>query len=346
MSKDDVNVIQRCRPTIIMRSTSAAADAVATKSNNTVISSKSSLRDDDNCDNTNSSGSATSGKLLLRERSFSAPASTLRNRKPGSRRRCHHPRHLLVEDHYRVDPNNKKLLPGLPINDDDWARDMHDFFNLISLVPVVILNMLNWNWDILLDPYSKQTMQMAWTGDWFPSFYAITIGYFVADLIWVWLVPHCVKSPGVIVQHHIATLLYLTIPYMYPEDGWLMGSCLSVEINTWLLIARRVFNKQGIGPWIIKLSCVSIRIKLISILFYVTWIGIRCYIYPSIMTVLWSLWYSQWMKTGNIVNSHYSLALVLHSIFCLLNFKWTFDLFMSKWRAMRSGEMSKIDKGL
>ena len=162
----------------------------------------------------------------------------------------------------------------------------------------------------------------------------------------MWLVPHCVKSPGVILQHHIATLLYLTIPYVHPEDGWLMGSCLSVEINTWLLIARRVFNKQGIGPWIINLSCVSIRIKLISILFYVTWIGIRCCIYPSIMTILWSLWYSHWMKTGNIVNSHYFLALVLHSVFCLLNFKWTFDLFMSKWRAMTSGGKSKIEKGL
>jgi len=43
-------------------------------------------------------------------------------------------RHLLVEDHYRVDPVDKRLLPGLPVNDEDWARDMHDFFNLVALV--------------------------------------------------------------------------------------------------------------------------------------------------------------------------------------------------------------------
>ena len=43
-------------------------------------------------------------------------------------------RHLLVEDHYRVDPDDKHLLPGLPVNDDDWARDLHDFFNLVALV--------------------------------------------------------------------------------------------------------------------------------------------------------------------------------------------------------------------
>jgi hypothetical protein len=55
---------------------------------------------------------------------------------------------------------------------------------------------------------------------------------------------------GVIVQHHIATLLYLVVPYLYPQDSWLMGACLIVEVNTWLLIARRVFNKQGFTPWV------------------------------------------------------------------------------------------------
>jgi len=169
---------------------------------------------------------------------------------------------LLVEEHYAIDPVNKKLLPGLPfdkkrsklqkdIDDDDNARDIHDFFNLICLVPVVILNGINWNWDILLYELKfaggKKTIQDAWLNhsDYFPLFFAITIAYFVADLLWVILIPNCVKSPNVIIQHHIATLIYLIIPYKYPsETGWLMGACLSVEINTWLLIARRVFNKQ------------------------------------------------------------------------------------------------------
>jgi hypothetical protein len=39
-----------------------------------------------------------------------------------------------VEDHYRVDPVDKRLLPGLPVSDEDWARDLHDFFNLVALV--------------------------------------------------------------------------------------------------------------------------------------------------------------------------------------------------------------------
>jgi hypothetical protein len=49
--------------------------------------------------------------------------------------------------------------------------------------------------DILLDQSSKKSIQEAWVGDWFSLFYAVVIGYFVADLIWVVLVPKCVKSP-------------------------------------------------------------------------------------------------------------------------------------------------------
>ena len=50
-----------------------------------------------------------------------------------------------------------------------------------------------------------------------------------------------------------------------------------------------------------------------------------------------------------MIYQRYSGALILHSVFCLLNFKWTFDLFRSKYRALRSGNRrgySKVDKGL
>eukprot|EP00956_Cyclotella_meneghiniana_P043058 scaffold251298_cov116-Cyclotella_meneghiniana.AAC.2 len=95
-------------------------------------------------------------------------------------------KHLLVEDHYRVDPVDKRLLPGLPVSDDDWARDMHDFFNLIAL---------------------------------------------------------------------------------------------------------------GFTPWVIDLPPFrSIRVKLISILFYITWITIRCILYPAIMKILVQLWWAHKMR--------------------------------------------------
>ena len=299
----------------------------------------------------------TTRRSLHRTRSKSAPPSTIRR---------HPEHHDLIEDHYRVDHDAHIVLPGVPKYDDDWARDCHDFFNLIALVPVCVLNAMNWNFDILAaycglaggavrgvgsdgkgggSSGANITIATAWTGEWFRPFFQITALYFVVDLLWVALVPKCVKSPSTIIQHHIATIAYIMIPYHYPFVRWLMGACMSVEINTWCLIARRVFNKQGLPPWILNLPLgVSIRIKLISILFYTSWIFIRIVLYPVIWAVLFGMWkeYSAEVGTGwNVL----AIALPLHSVFCALNIKWTVDLLMSKIRYWRKGG-EKIEKGL
>mmetsp|Transcript_29021 Transcript_29021/g.68029 ORF Transcript_29021/g.68029 Transcript_29021/m.68029 type:complete len:347 (-) Transcript_29021:153-1193(-) len=309
------------------------------------------------------SSTPQSRRSLHRMRSKSAPPST-------SRRDEHHE---LIEDHYRVDHEAHVVLPGVPKYDDDWARDCHDFFNLIALVPVCVLNAMNWNFDLLAaycglaggggggGPDGKGgggggggggssgatlSIATAWTGEWFLPFFQITALYFTIDLFWVALVPKCVKSPSTIVQHHIATICYIMIPYYYPFVRWLMGACMSVEVNTWCLIARRVFNKQGLPPWILNLPLgVSIRIKLISILFYASWIFIRIMLYPVIWVVLFGMWkeYSVEVATGwNVL----AIALPLHTVFCALNIKWTVDLLLSKIRYWRKGGKENIDKGL
>jgi len=235
------------------------------------------------------------------------------------------------------------VLPGVPVYDPDWARDWHDFFNLVVLVPVVVLNVMNWNWDLLLNSPSFHNIQKAWTGDWFVPFFAVTALYFFVDLLWILLLPQCVKSPSTIIQHHLATMLYIIIPYTNEQYRWCMGSCMIVEVNTWFLIARRVFNKQGFPPWIIDLSFVSIRVKLISIFFYLTWIGIRCILYPALMPSFYRIWVDHSAKVGSKWNL-VMLCIPLHAIFCLLNLKWSYDLLMSKlryWR--RKGHYSKLD---
>jgi hypothetical protein len=40
----------------------------------------------------------------------------------------------LMEQHFKIDQENRVLLPGVIKYDDDLTRDMHDFFNLICLV--------------------------------------------------------------------------------------------------------------------------------------------------------------------------------------------------------------------
>jgi TLC domain len=243
----------------------------------------------------------------------------------------------LIEQHFRVEHNpqgRKEVLPGAIKHEDDWARDSHDFFNLIVLIPIVALNVMNWNWEILVNMKKKQTVADAWTGEWFDLFFWTTVLYFVADLCWIMAIPNSVKSPSVIIQHHVVTMVYILIPFYEPNVRWCMGACMGVEINTWFLIARRVFNKQGFPPWIIDLSFVSIRIKLISICFYVTWIGFRCIVYPMMMGYLFKRWWKESEHVGTYLNLEV-IPMVLHAIFCVLNFKWTIDLIMSKVRYFR-----------
>lgn len=197
----------------------------------------------------------------------------------------------------------------------------------------------------------NKTIKDAWTGDWFEAFFFVTALYFVLDLMWIIFLPKCVSSPAVILQHHLAALVYIMVPYFAEEAQWGMGACMSVEINTWFLIARRVFNKQGFSPWVIDLPPLfSLKVKLISILFYTTWIFVRCYLYP----LLWFEFHSMWQQRSKQYGTKYNLfaiSLPLHTILCILNLKWTYDLINSKiryWRlagSARGGE-EKISKGL
>jgi TLC domain len=250
------------------------------------------------------------------------------------------------------------VLPGVPSYEEDWARDTHDYFNLIVLVPVTVLNIMNWNWDILLSalsssfyspshrnhptkflPYLEEvvyTVQSAWTGDWFDVFFFVTAAYFIFDLLWIVVLPVCVKSPSVIIQHHVAVLIYILIPYLHPNVRYCMGACMTVEVNTWFLIARRVFNKQGFPPWtLIELnSWLSIRVKVISIFFYLTWICIRCLLYPVLLIPFYQHWYAYTKVTGTPFNILLP-SIPLHGAFCLLNLKWSYELLMSKLRYFR-----------
>lgn len=255
----------------------------------------------------------------------------------------------LFEQHFRVDSKRNLVLPGVPKHEDDWQRDSHDFFNLIVLIPIVALNVMNWNWEKMFKLKKNETIANAWTGQWFDLFLLSVYLYFIIDLLWILLVPKCVKSPGTILQHHVITMLYLLIPYFRPQLRWCMGACMSVEVNTWFLIARRVFNKQGFPPWIIDLSFVSIRIKLISMGFYITWIGIRCILYPVMMVFLANLWWKTSREVGTVFNIDL-ISPLMHSSFCILNFKWTYDLIMSKIRYYKrkaaNNKDYEVSKGL
>jgi hypothetical protein len=331
--------------TINGASTSRISDTIMVKEN--------ASSTDGTINETSPSQSSQSGTGTGNGRDKRGPRMGLFRRLRGRRRHSAPPapgrRRLLVEDHFRVtytDTKYRVVLPGVPKHDDDWARDSHDFFNLVALLCLNLFNILNWNWDEIFSATRNTKIEELWTGEYFQLFFYVTLFYFVVDLLWVFVIPSCVKSPATILQHHVATLLYMLVPYYYEPARWCMGACMIVEINTWFLIARRVFNKQGFPPWIIDLSFVSIRVKLISIFFYVTWIAIRCILYPYLLWHFTLNWLDLSRKTGTKINP-LLVAVPLQTCFCLLNLRWTYDLLMSKiryWR--RKGNWKEANKGL
>ena len=243
----------------------------------------------------------------------------------------------VIEDHFLVDEAFRLLGPLH--HDANFARDAHDWFNLVALVPITYLNCANWTSELWRDPlattfFATGGVASLWHGAHFWAFLSVTVLYFVADLIWVTVLPTCVASPGTIVKHHVATLLYIAaVPLRLPEYGWCMGSCMAVELNTWFLIARRVFNKQGDNAWfsvglhvpVVK----SVRIKLISVLFYVTWFAIRCALYPYLVFEFTQLYLSRAERVGTYFNT-LIVAPLFQMVFVYLNTKWTIDLVRSK----------------
>jgi len=201
------------------------------------------------------------------------------------------------------------------------------------LFSVVVVLGLNWDFKMLRDVLlllfmqnnnNNYSLQDAWTGNYEFQIFNLALFYFVVDMAWVSIVPRCVRSLKTIILHHLACMVYLYLVYLHPEQFWFMGACLSIEINTWFLIARRVVNKPGFPVWNIDLPWgLSFRVKLISICFYITWFIGRCFLFPYLLTVVVKEW---------IVTRHFNLLvkLCMHSLFTYLNLKWSYDLIMSK----------------
>lgn len=256
----------------------------------------------------------------------------------------------LIVEHYNIDTASFKMRPDPMLHHDkNVARDIHDIFNLIVLLPVIILNLANWDYTAIRQwagAAAVTSIPSSWHGHYFMPFWWTTCSYFVADVIFVLLSPRCVRSPSVIMKHHLITLAYICVPLYFREYEWLMGSCLLVEINTWLLIARRFFNRAGDKPFfsIGVPFTKSLRIKVISVGFYVTWFAIRIIGYPALMLPVVRAYDTHTMLTGTRLNA-LAIAPLFHLVFIILNFKWTVDLVRSKLRPSKRARRS-MQKGL
>lgn len=200
-------------------------------------------------------------------------------------------------------------------------RENHDYFNLIALLPVIITTAINWDFLAL---FQGIPLEIAYVGNYFYSNWAATLIYFTLDLAWVAIVPTCVKSPDVIIKHHIVAIIYLQCGIWFRESvpgiGWIMGAILSVELNTWFLILRRVsFKRSDIIP--------SFLGKIINFLFYATWIIVRIYVYPYIWVKFVWIAVDDYIRNGLTWHNEF-LVLCVHTFLVILNLKWSYDLFL------------------
>mmetsp|Transcript_106028 Transcript_106028/g.167438 ORF Transcript_106028/g.167438 Transcript_106028/m.167438 type:complete len:275 (+) Transcript_106028:58-882(+) len=216
-----------------------------------------------------------------------------------------------------------KLAPP-PDEGKDNDRDLHDLGNLLVLPILLTIDIF----------YLYESTSASW---WF-FFWTVAI-YFGGDLLWVLLIPNCVKSPLTIKVHHSISIFYLILPFSYPEFGHFLGYCMLVEFNTWFLIARRYWRRSS---------------KILSIGFYITWVTVRVGLFTYLMVHSFeaylekvfpqldsdgsgTLTRKEIMRLRNWVHLM-MLAPMFQTMFCGLNWKWTYDLILQKVKGKGPGK--------
>ena len=197
----------------------------------------------------------------------------------------------------------------------------HDFFNLGALACLNTLNTYNWTFS---------NYQFVWTGTFFESLRQSFLLYFLIDTAWIYLYPRSVKSPQMIYIHHgISMVGLLLIP---DQTSKLVSSLFFIEINTWLLICRRLFNNGYLDEYRylnILGKVVNTDIKIVSILFYISWIYYRLIVMPQLFLSMVMIT----LKSQSLVNIG---VCAIQGILTLMGIKWSHDLLMSKINKQRT----------
>lgn len=184
----------------------------------------------------------------------------------------------------------------------------HDVFNVFALGALNVLN-----------------FRYLFYGEGFSFFWWASMAYFLLDFLWVAVEPGSVKSPVIICAHHVVAAIYALIPVFCPEQAINMSYIMTVEVNTWLLVAKRV-QPSRVLTW----------------LFYITWVAIRNVFFPYLVWVLY-LEYVQVRETAGSPWHPLALAPVFQAALCVLNYKWTWELVCSlRRRAVGTGKSHQL----
>lgn len=272
-----------------------------------------------------------------------------------------------------MDGREDKLPPKQPIKRstsntvDIQQRDYHDIFNLLVLPFLVaetfttccltceglrtfpgfeerILDQQFDGWvswirnDASYEGSCHESNQYRFVGVWWL--------YFIADLLWVYFIPSCVKSPGTIIKHHLVSIPYFLCMFRYPLFNCFATPILSVEINTWFLICRRVLFLRKDSPYVPQLMR-----DLVDYAFYASWILIRVFVYGVIQVCYVLLLADQWKRHKDVSHIFFNfpwMFVVLQTLFTMLNLQWTYALFqpiIKRNLLARGGKGDKVSGG-
>lgn len=137
--------------------------------------------------------------------------------------------------------------------------------------------------------------------------------YILIDTVWVLVKPKSVVSPQTILIHHVGTLAGLVSVFNMGPEYIIVGAAGGLlEVNTFLLIARRNIRDSVV----------------IKILFFGSWIVIRLLMGPWLLYITTTLFLSQ-LNMLRTTQSQLLAALTITVVTCalnVLNFKWSYDL--------------------
>lgn len=174
----------------------------------------------------------------------------------------------------------------------------HDFFNLVTLPGICLLNIYYLLWD---------------DNQYYPQYTAFFI-YLLVDTTWLVVKPNSVASAASVLPHHLICIVGWNIPTLIDMSyAHFISIGVLVEINTFFLIARRNWRSN----------------IFLELGFYVSWFAIRCVVYPVCWIIVVRRYLAECSKDPSLGESCINagiLVILLFTFLNFLNFKWTFDL--------------------
>jgi hypothetical protein len=207
---------------------------------------------------------------------------------------------------------------------------IHDLYNIFSIFGIIFLD---FQYLYHSTTWSKIGTSELGNDSHDMGYYLLGIFsiYLFIDTIWIAVQPKCVLSnPTALIIHHIASFVFLSIPFFEKQFYWHGALNLFVEVNTFFLILRRLVTLD------------STLYVLLDRCFLATWIVLRLVVFP-IVVVFFSYEYIRFTKecNGNWMNIMI-LAPILQSILTLLGFKWTYDMVLKMSKRSDSQKGKKL----